>query len=183
MFTPEQQAEWQNALIVHLQQGNSLSAFVREHPQGPSLHQWFAWRRASDDFASSYMLAREDGADMLADELCAIADSVKDATRDDNAKVQAARLMVDARKWAASKLKPKSYADRVDQGLHITGTIDVKHRITDDDRAKALASIMARQAASNAPNMLEAQRLIEQGPVIDVEPNKLANADGNGQET
>ena len=58
----------------------------------------------------------------------------------------------------AAKLKPKVYGDRVEAAL--TGAIAVEHTITDEDRAKVLASIMARQAIQSTPNMLEAQRLL-----------------------
>ena len=94
----------------------------------------------------------------MADEIISIADSVKDAGPADSAKVNAARLRVDARKWVASKLKPKVYGDRVEAAL--TGAVTVEHTITDDERAKALALILARQAIQSAPNMLEAQRLL-----------------------
>ena len=116
------------------------------------------WLKAHDEFASMYRQAKEDQADTLADEIIAIADSVKDAGPADSAKVNAARLRVDARKWVAAKLKPKVYGDRVEAAL--TGAVTVEHTITDEDRAKVLASIMARQAIQSAPNMLEAQRLL-----------------------
>ena len=73
--------------------------------------------------------------------------------------MNAARLRVDARKWVAAKLKPKVYGDRVEAA--ISGAVTVQHTITDEDRAKALASIMARRVIQSAPNMLEAQRLIK----------------------
>ena len=113
---------------------------------------------SQSDFETMYRQANEDQADTLADEIIAIADSVKDAGPADSAKVNAARLRVDARKWVAAKLKPKVYGDRVEAAL--TGAVTVEHTITDEDRAKVLASIMARQAIQSAPNMLEAQRLL-----------------------
>ena len=124
----------------------------------PSYPAIMEWLKVHSDFAAMYIKAREDQADALADEILDIADSVKDAGPTDSAKVNAARLRVDARKWVAAKLKPKVYGDRVEAAL--SGAVTVQHSITDEDRAKALASIMARRAIQTAPNMVEAQRLI-----------------------
>jgi hypothetical protein len=114
--------------------------------------------------ADRYALARERSADTLAEDCVLIADEVKDAGHMDSARVNAARLRVDARKWVASKLKPKVYADRIETVT--SGHLTVSHSITDEDRAKALASFMAREAIKTAPNLIAAQRMIE-GPVIE----------------
>ena len=58
----------------------------------------------------------------------------------------------------AAKLKPKVYGDRVEAAL--TAAVTVEHTITDEERARVLASILARQVIQSAPNMLEAQRLL-----------------------
>jgi Bacteriophage Sf6, terminase small subunit-like/Arm DNA-binding domain len=101
--------------------------------------------------------AREDQADTLADEIITIADSVRECA--DSAKVNAARLAVDARKWVAAKLKPKVYGERVEAAL--SGTATVQHKFTDEDRAKALEALIARHLVRSAPNLIEAQRLLE----------------------
>ena len=49
--------------------------------------------------------AREKQADFYADEIITIADTEPDAA--------IARVRIDARKWTASKLRPKVYGDRV----------------------------------------------------------------------
>ena len=144
-------------ICVQVAAGRSLVSITRE-PGVPTYPTIMEWLKAHDEFASMYRQAKEDQADTLADEIIAIADSVKDAGPADSAKVNAARLRVDARKWVAAKLKPKVYGDRVKAAL--TGAVSVEHTITDEDRAKVLASIMARHAIQSAPNMLEAQRLL-----------------------
>ena len=53
-----------------------------------------------------YARAREDRADVLADEIVAIADSAEDPNK--------GRLQVDARKWAAAKLNAKRYGDKTE---------------------------------------------------------------------
>ena len=76
-------------------------------------------------FLHDYTRAREAQADFLAEEILEIAD---DGTNDfmtivkgdkeyevENKEVtNRSRLRVDARKWIASKLKPKKYSDRID---------------------------------------------------------------------
>lgn len=169
LWTPELQAAWKAAVITWLQTGKSLMAFCREHPNGPPRGTILAWRHEDAIFSDAYDRARADGADALADEIIDIADEVKDASRDDSAKVNAARLRVDARKWSASKLKPATYAERVEQGLSVKVSGTVEHKITDDQRAQALAAFLARQAAANAASLPEAMKLIE-ASAIDVTP-------------
>lgn len=71
----------------------------------------FYKRLASDDaFAEKYARAKEAQAHREADEIRDIADN---ATPED---VQVARLKIDARKWRAGKLAPKSYGDKVIHG-------------------------------------------------------------------
>ena len=153
LYTPELAA----IICQRVAEGESLANIARE-PAMPSYPTVMEWLKSNNDFAGMYRQARQDQADTLADEIIAIADSVMDAGPTDSAKVNAARLRVDARKWVAAKLKPKVYGDRVEAAL--TGAVTVEHTITDEDRAKVLASIMARQAIQSTPNMPAAQRLI-----------------------
>ena len=166
-WTTEEKRSWCNRLCVHIQDGGSVTGFCRQYPQGPSKQQWYDWLREDAIFADEYIRAREISADTLADDCVAIADEVKDAGHMDSARVNAARLRVDARKWVASKLKPKVYADRIETVT--SGHLTVSHSVSDEDRAKALASIMAREAIKTAPNLVAAQRMIE-AVAIDVTP-------------
>lgn len=72
-----------------------------------------------------YARAREDRADKLADEIVAISDEVEVAARYDGEDVKLAmdaaavarnRLRVDARKWVAAKLKPRTYGEKLALG-------------------------------------------------------------------
>ncbi len=74
-----------------------------------------------DGFAARYARAREAYADAIFDEAIEIADdSSGDWTEDkdgkkvvDHENVQRSRLRVDTRKWAAAKLAPKKYSDKL----------------------------------------------------------------------
>lgn len=86
----------------------------------PSKSMVFRWLDAHKSFRDQYARAREAQADALADEILDIADeSSADTYTDENGNertnhevVARSKLRVDARKWIASKLKPKVYGDR-----------------------------------------------------------------------
>lgn len=90
----------------------------------------FKWLREHDSFSEQYAKAKLESADALVEDMLDIADNqceiplykdglpVLDENDDqvmvrDSVAVNHARLRVDTRKWAASKLKPKKYGDKV----------------------------------------------------------------------
>jgi terminase small subunit-like protein len=88
-------------------------------------------------FVHQYARAREEQADFLAEEILEIADDgandLMTVTRGDTTYEQEnkevtnrSKLRVEARKWIASKLKPKKYADRIDHNIEGEQTITVK---------------------------------------------------------
>lgn len=96
------------------------------------------WINADPSRAEMYARAREDRSDKLADEIVAIADEceyepVTDisgktvAVMFDKTAVARNKLRIDARKWTASKLKPRVYGDKV----QLEGTVD--HKVMSDD--------------------------------------------------
>ncbi|WP_052359994.1 hypothetical protein [Solidesulfovibrio alcoholivorans] len=80
----------------------------------PAASTVYAWLGQYQGFQDMYAHAREVQADMLADEILEIADSDLDPNR--------ARVMIDARKWLAGKLRPKKYGDRVELDHKVDGT-------------------------------------------------------------
>ena len=86
----------------------------------PHVSSVYLWLSRFAEFSDMYAKAREDQADTLADEIQAIADAMPMEKTDgngntsfDGAYIQWMKLRVDARKWTASKLKPRKYGDRV----------------------------------------------------------------------
>lgn len=89
----------------------------------PDVKTVYRWMGANEEFRQQYACAREDQADTLADEIIDIADeSSRDTITKENDDgstyevcnsewINRSRLRVDARKWVASKLKPKKYGD------------------------------------------------------------------------
>ena len=66
----------------------------------------YKWLGEHEDFANMYARAREERAELVADEIIAIAD---DGGLDPNDK----RVRIDARKWWAAKVNPKKFGDKV----------------------------------------------------------------------
>jgi hypothetical protein len=87
----------------------------------------FRWLANEDnaEFRDQYARAREAQADKYADELVDIADEGK--SEDANI----IRLRMDARKWAASKLAPKKYGERLD--LNHGGSVNINIGSDDAD--------------------------------------------------
>ena len=103
--------------------GESLVS-VTNDPAMPSETTVIRW--LSDDrysaFRALYVRAREQQVERYVDEIVDIADRVKDCI--DSAVVNAARLAIDTRKWAAAKRLPRKYGDRI--GVESTGSLTVK---------------------------------------------------------
>lgn len=94
----------------------------------PGLSTVFQWFAKHPEFAEQYARAKDAQADTLADEILEIADDARndwmeihgenDAGWKANGEhIQRSRVRIDTRKWIASKLKPKKYADRIDTTL------------------------------------------------------------------
>jgi transposase-like protein len=98
----------------------SLRSICKEHGAAPST--FFKWVQDDKILLDKYTRAREQQADYLADEIIEISDhSEEDHTAFTGANVvNRDRLRVEARKWVASKLKPKKYGDKVEVDNNIT---------------------------------------------------------------
>jgi hypothetical protein len=116
-----------DAVCERLANGKSLRAICRDEAM-PSLTTVMMWARTDEKFTQQYTRAREQQADVLADEIVDIADEdpqtiltrSEDGESDarelriDGAAVQFQRLRIDARKWFASKVAPKKYGDKLE---------------------------------------------------------------------
>lgn len=91
-------------ICERLADGESLRSICRDENM-PSKSSVFKWLGMHKTFADQYARAMEARADSHADDLVDIAD---DRTLDPNDK----RVRIDARKWVASKLRPKVYGDK-----------------------------------------------------------------------
>lgn len=119
-YTPEKAA----AICARLAAGEPLVRICRDEslPDVVTVYRWIA---AYEDFRNMYARAREDQADTLADEIADIADenpqTVQVYGREGDLleiKIDTAfeawrKTRIDARKWAAAKLKPRKYGEKL----------------------------------------------------------------------
>lgn len=109
----------------------------------PEKATFFRWLHARPDFRDQYARAKEDQAEVMAEELLDIADDGRNDWMDrefgrgnvvrvvDPEAVQRSKLRVDARKWLMGKMKPKVYGDSTtlkgdpDNPLQLAGVIVV----------------------------------------------------------
>jgi hypothetical protein len=104
-------------MLEAIANGDSLTTALTRINPSPS----YAWAklqlRNNTQLKAAYQQAVEDRADRLAEELMELADTPMPAGLDGPARsawVQHLRVRIDVRKWAAAKLKPKTYGDRLD---------------------------------------------------------------------
>ncbi len=107
--------------------GGHLAGFVKKH--GFVYVTVLKWINSDEERSKMYARAREDRADVLADEIVSISDedcAVVDHPNGEDGAVEVVfdsvavtrnKLRVDARKWAASKLKPRVYGDKLQTEL------------------------------------------------------------------
>lgn len=111
-------------VCARLAEGQSMRKIAKDEHM-PSTVTIFAWLRKHEEFLNQYEKAKSECADMYAEEIIEIADDSSNdyidvadengetgATRLNTEHVQRSRLRIDARKWVASKLKPKKYGDK-----------------------------------------------------------------------
>jgi hypothetical protein len=90
-----------------LADGESLRAICLDDDM-PARETVRGWLIRLPEFAGQYARARGEQGDAYADEIVAIAD---DKDEDANSR----RVRIDARKWAAGKLRPDVYGEKVTQ--------------------------------------------------------------------
>jgi hypothetical protein len=115
-FTPE----LANLICERIADGESLRAIcdADDMPDRSTVRRWLSQQ---PEFRSQYAHAREEQADFYAEKI------VDDAMASSDAAI--GRLRMDALKWAASKLAPKRYGDKVQLGGDPDGE-PIKHEFS-----------------------------------------------------
>ena len=109
---------------------------VCDLPGMPGRTTAYKWLALHDDFANIYARAREERADLVADEVITIADTDPDPAR--------ARVRIDARKWWAAKVNPKKYADKTQTELTGKDGGPVEVLTSDHDAARRIAFMLGK---------------------------------------
>jgi len=142
-------------ICEQLASGDSMRTVCKSEDM-PGMSTVFRWLRERDEFRQQYETAKDEAADVMVEEINEIADNstndyitlLADAVKEKPPSewteedihvlaikaapenIQRSRLRVDARKWTASKLKPKKYGDKTihagdaDNPLRVSGTVN-----------------------------------------------------------
>lgn len=112
------------AICERLADGESLRAICKDDDM-PARSTVFRWLSLEAGFSDLYARAKEEAAELFAEEIVEIADErdgkaimadgAEVAVVFDSTAVARNRLRVDARKWVAAKLKPRKYGDKIQQ--------------------------------------------------------------------
>ena len=134
------------AFIVGQGTGGHLAAFARS--RGFAALALLDWIQADPERAARYARAREERADILADEITEIADAPAETA----VEVARSRLRVEARKWVAARLKPRAYGDR----LAVGGAGDLPpvahvHEMSDEALLAIAQGVAARTGKGRNP--------------------------------
>jgi len=119
--------ELADSICAQLALGDSLRTVCKAESM-PCVTTVFSWLRKYPEFLKQYETAKEESADLHAEDMLDIADNGSNdwmaandpenaGYRSNGEHIQRSRLRVDTRKWIASKLKPKKYGDRVQAEL------------------------------------------------------------------
>ena len=125
---------WQD-IVDRVSAGKSVSTVLRE-PGYPTWTSFQAMLASDDKLREAYDKAVQDRADRMADEILELSDEQMPEGLEGamaSAWVQQKRMQVDARKWIASKLKPRTYGDRIDMTVR-------------DERISVLSALEQAQA-------------------------------------
>ena len=94
-------------ICERLVDGESLRAICQDENL-PHRKTVVRWKNTNPEFREQYRVAREDQAELWADEIMDIADEYVP-----HEYINQSRLRVDTRKWMLSKLKPGTYGDKI----------------------------------------------------------------------
>ena len=122
-------------ICEQIAEGLSLRSICRKDKQ-PGLRTIMRWLREKPEFRQQYASARDAQADALFEEAFDIADDASNdwmkregkdgsiAWVENGESIQRSRLRVDLRKWAAGKLAPKKYGEKIVQ--EHAGSVEIR---------------------------------------------------------
>lgn len=115
MYSKKQLDKFKDVIIENLSKGRSLKNTLEEVKETPSrqiVYNWLNEKHTDYDstFLDNYIRAREESADLDAENIANIAEKTLTGEYDPNS----ARVAIDAFKWIAGKKRPKKYGDKLD---------------------------------------------------------------------
>lgn len=120
--------------------GRSLRSICAEDGV-PPMKTIYRWLEANEEFRHQYARARDKQADYFAEEIIEIADSAEA----ESAAVSKAKLQIDARKWAASKIAPKKYGNKQEIDVKSSdGSMRPTVRLDADEYRKIAEEVLSK---------------------------------------
>lgn len=107
------------SVIQAMKAGAGLKNAVAEQQLG--IAEFFDAVHTHSDLEKLYTDAQSSRAEILVEEIVDISDMEEDPQR--------ARIRLDARRWYASKMKPKKYGDKID--VNVSGSINIHAALTE----------------------------------------------------
>lgn len=107
-----------------------LARLCDEDDRLPTPRTVYKWLRVHKEFVQNYTRAKEDQADYLVEEALTISDDL-------DIDAQHKRIMVDTRKWVASRFNAKKYGDK-----QYIETKDTTKDVSDEDLKERIAKLM-----------------------------------------
>ena len=133
--------------------GRSVASICKDEDM-PAASTVFLWLAKNPEFSERYTRAREAQADALFDEALNIADTPADGVKIKvlpsgsvektyGDMIEHRRLQVDTRKWAAARLAPKKYGDRLD--MNVTGSLQT---VSDENLDARIAQLLGKAGSA-----------------------------------
>lgn len=125
--------------MVEIASGKSVKNCLQ--PRNINVYEFYTYLEENPSARAAYEKAQEFKSHGFADDIPDIADNELDSAR--------ARVLIDSRRWYASKMMPVKYADRVDINIK---TIDITQALSQADARLAASAINIDSASS--PDLL-----------------------------
>lgn len=132
-------------ICEHIAEGNSLNSWIKGAPETrPNRSTIYRWLDKNEEFRNKYIRAKDLSADFHAE-------NILDVASDPDLNPNDKRVRIDAMKWVASKLKPKSYGDRVShehtdgEGKPLQSSVNLT--VLKDNDLNALAELLNKASA------------------------------------
>ena len=113
-YSPDEIIVIQDKIIKGLWQGKSLRQILMKKGM-PSRRYVYEWLNPENDrfdaeFSNNYAHARRENADFYYDKICEITKKIENK----EIRPDAGRVIIDALKWKAGRMKPTKYGDKLD---------------------------------------------------------------------
>lgn len=90
--------------------GQNIKTVLKSNEEYPSFVTWCEWKREHDELSNLYTRSIQDKAESEDEEIDIIIKDLKEGKIDP----ASARLIIDTKKWKASKYYPKMFGEKVD---------------------------------------------------------------------